>query len=102
MAEGGLTFGKLVDGGKVGKFAAEYRKVAGTAAGTYLIPHGLGFVPAWAMLVAYDNTSTPNTLLVAGPNEYDKWTATEVRVRAFAVVGSVAGAAMWFMIGGER
>lgn len=102
MAPQGLTFGRMVDGGFAGKFAAQYRKVAGTAATTYNIPHSLGFVPAWCLLVAYDNTNTPNTFLVAGPNQYDKWTASEIRVRVNAIIGGIAGSQMWFLIGGER
>lgn len=102
MAPGGLTFGKLVDGGPVGKMKGEYRKVAGTATAFYKIPHGLGFVPAWCQLISCDNPGTPNTNLCASPTAYDKWTATEIQMRVDPVMGGVAGAVMWFMIGGER
>lgn len=102
IVKDGLTFGVMRDGARVGKFAAVYRRVAGTAATVYALQHDLGFVPAWAQLVAYENSSAPVTLLVAGPIEYDRWTATEVRVKVSNIVGAITGATMWFMIGGER
>ena len=102
-APGGLTFGKLTDGGRVGKMLGEYRKVAGKAGvAVYKVPHGLGFVPAWCQLVASDNPGAPGTNLCASPSSYDKWTATELQMRVDAVMGGVAGATLWFMIGGER
>lgn len=102
IAPGGLTFGKLVDGGPVGKFKAEYRKVVGTTSATYKVPHGLGFVPAWAQLVACTNSGGDVNLCPTTRN-YDKWTATEIEVRVDVVgVGGTAGTVMWWMIGGER
>lgn len=95
-------FGKLVDGGPAGP-DSQWRKVVGTASATYNIPHSLGFIPALALLRASHNTGgTPS--LNAVPFEYDKWTATEVRVRVDVVggVGGLAGTAMWFQIGGQR
>ena len=98
----GITFGKLVDGGFAGKMAVQYRRVGATAATTYNIPHSLGFVPAWCILVATHNSGTPATLIVAGANEYDKWTASEIRMRVNLVIGALAGTELWFMVGGER
>jgi hypothetical protein len=103
IVEHGLSFGKMVHGGDVGKMKAQYAKVAGVAGvTTYRVPHTLGIVPGFCMLVASDNPSTPATVLSASPEAYDKWTATECRVRVFANIGNIAGSAMWFMIGGER
>lgn len=103
MAPDGLTFGRMVDGGRAGKFAAEYRKVAGRVGVLeYNVPHGLGFVPAWAILVATHNASTPTTVIVANTNGWEKWTASEIRVKVFAAAGNVAETTMWFLIGGER
>lgn len=103
MAPGGLTFGKLVDGGRAGKMLAMYRKVAGTASATYNLAHDLGVIPAWAILVASDNPTAAGQNLCASAYQFDKWTATEVRVRVDVVaVGSLPGATMWFLIGGER
>ena len=103
MAPDGLTFGRMVDGARAGKIAAEYRKVAGkTGVVEYNVPHGLGFVPAWAILVATHNASSPATLLTAGTVNWEKWTASEIRVKVFAHVGSITDCAMWFLIGGER
>jgi hypothetical protein len=103
IAPGGLTFGKLVDGGRAGKLLAEYRKVGNNGSATYNIPHTLGVIPAWCVLLGCDNTSTPNTVLAANWSEYDKWSTTEVRMRiAPAILGNATGSAMWFLIGGER
>ena len=73
MAPLGLTFGRMVDGAAAGKHAAEYRKISGTALATYNVPHGLGFVPAWAILVHYVNPGNPATHMNMAPFEYDKW-----------------------------
>lgn len=103
MAPGGLTLGKLVDGGRAGKILAMYRKVVGVnAQSDYNLPHDLGVVPAWAILVATDNQNTPRTVIVANAFQFDKWTATEARVTVSVLVGGLAGTAMWFLIGGER
>ena len=93
---------KLVDGGPAGP-GAEWRKVAGKAAiAVYAIPHSLGFIPAFAELKASHNP-TGATNLCASPSDYDKWTATEVKVRVDVVgIGGVGGAIMWFRIGGQR
>ena len=103
VVQRGLTFGKLVHGGDVGKFKAQYAKVSGQGGvSAYRVPHTLGVVPAFCLLVACDNPSSPGTIITAGPGSYDKWTGTECRVNVVAHVGNVAGATMWFMIGGER
>lgn len=102
MAPQGLTFGKMVDFGFAGKFAAQYRKIAGTTAGTYNIAHGLGFVPAWCVLLGCDEATGTTTVLSANWFEWGKWTATEIRMRVRADVGGIAGSTMWFLIGGER
>lgn len=102
MAPMGLTFGRMVDGGRAGRFAAEYRKVAGTAATTYNIPHSLGFVPAWAILLGCDEPFGTATVLTGNWFEWGKWTASEIRMRVRAEVGNVQGSTMWFLIGGER
>lgn len=102
MAPQGLTFGRMVDGGKAGKFAAEYRKVACTAAAFYNVPHNLGFVPAWFIVVAQSNANTPSNYNWASPFEYDKWTASEIRIRVGNLLGGLAGTEMWLLIGGER
>lgn len=102
MAPDGLTFGKMVDGGRVGRFAAEYRKVAGSTATVYNIPHGLGFVPAWCMLLGCEEPIGTPTILSANWHEWEKWTASEVRMRVRADLGNTTGTRMWFVIGGER
>lgn len=102
IAPSALTFGKMVDGGKAGKMAAEYRKVVGTTATTYNIPHKLGFLPAWCILVCCIEPEGTSTVLSASAYQYDKWTSSEVRVRVAASPGNQKGAIMWFLIGGER
>jgi hypothetical protein len=103
MEPGGLTFGRLVDGGRAGKMLAMYRKVAHNGNATYNLAHDLGVVPAWCFLLGCDNTNTPNTVLAANWHEWDKWTASEIRMRvAPAILGNAQGSAMWFLIGGER
>lgn len=102
IAPQGLTFGKMTDGSFAGKMAAQYRKVAGTAATTYNITHGLGFVPAWCILLGCDEPFGTPTILSSNWFEWGKWTATEVRVRIKADLGNQSGAAMWFLIGGQR
>jgi len=92
---------KLVDGGPAGP-GCEWRKVAGKGVSVYSIPHSLGVIPAFADLRAVHNPGTPSNLH-ASPSEYDKWTATEVKVRVDVVgIGGVNGAIMWFRIGGQR
>lgn len=102
MAPQGLSFGKMVDGGFAGKLAAQYRKVALTAAVTYNVPHDLGFIPAWFMLVAQTNSNSPANYCWAAPYEYEKWTASEIRIRVGFILGGLAGTEMWLLIGGER
>jgi hypothetical protein len=102
IAKDGLTFGKMVSGGHAGRIAAEYRKVAGTAATTYNIPHSLGFVPAWCILLGCEEPVGTPTVLSANWFEWGKWTATEVRMRLRPDVGNIEGSTMWFLIGGER
>jgi len=102
MAPDGLTFGHMRDGARLGRIASEYRKVAGTGATVYNIPHGLGFIPAWCILLGCDEPFGTATVLTANWFEWEKWTASEVRMRVRAEVGNVSGATMWFLIGGER
>lgn len=102
MAPNGLTFGRMVDGGKAGKLAAEYRKVVGTAATQYDVKHGLGFVPAWAILVLVTNSDGSDPALILRHARYDKWSASEITVRFTAVTGGTTGTEMWLLIGGER
>lgn len=101
IAQGAITFGKLSDGGKVGKFAAEYRKVNMTAEKDYKVPHGLGFVPAWAMVIRTHNANT-DTWVYAIEKNYDKWTASEITLALKKIIGSASGNEVWLMIGGER
>lgn len=102
MAQDALTFGVMRDGARAGKMRAEYRKVVGTAVATYRVPHGLGFIPAWAMLLGAKNSSGTAQRLVMSWENYDKWSATEITVGFSAVVGGTAGTEMWLLIGGER
>jgi hypothetical protein len=93
----------MVDGGRAGKMLAVYRKAAGTAASlVYNLQHDLGVVPAWCILLGVDNASTPGTVLAGNWHEWDKWTASEVRMSIATSAGNRAGATMWFLIGGER
>ena len=99
----GLTFGKMVDGGFAGKFSAQYRKVALNATATvYNVSHGLGYVPAGFLLVSQTNSFTPANAVWASSFEYDKWTASEIRIKVGLIVGSVAGTELWLLILGER
>ena len=102
MQPRGLSFGRMANGGDVGQFASQYRKVAGTAATTYNIPHNLGFIPAFCILIGCQEPFGTPTVLTANWFEWEKWTASEIRMRVRAEVGNVQGSTMWFLIGGER
>jgi hypothetical protein len=93
---------KMVDGGQAGP-GAEWHKVSGKSGiAVYTIPHSLGIIPAFAELKACHTPGTPSNL-TASPSSYDQWTTTEVKVRVDAVgIGGVAGAIMWFRVGGQR
>ena len=93
---------KMVDGGPAGP-GCIWRKAAGKAAqAVYALPHSLGVIPAFALLWSCEN-KTGGTNLVSSAWDRSKWTATEVKVRVDAVgIGGVAGAEMWFIIGGQQ
>ena len=93
---------KMTDGGPTGTPGEEFRKVAGTGSAYYNIPHGLGVVPAYVILVRVDNATTPNTNLCATSSDTHKWSATEIRVRVDMVSGSLNGSTLWFKVGGQQ
>lgn len=104
IAPGGLTFGKMVDGGPVGKTDLRYAALS-TKEGTYEyeVKHACGYVPAFAILATSENRQTPKSTYSVSAIERDKWTDTTIRVTVdISLAGSLDGGLLWFIIGGHR
>lgn len=100
----GLTFGKVQHGESAGKLDACYSTIVTSIAkgAEYEVPHTLGHVPGFCMLLHSENRITTNSQYSATSIKRDLWSETTCRVNVAAVAGSLDGGELTFMIGGSR
>lgn len=104
IAPGGITFGKMVDGGPVGKTDMRYAALT-TKSGEweYEVKHACGYVPAFAILATSENRQTPRTTFSVSAIDRDKWTESTIRIAVdISSAGSMDGGLIWFIVGGHR
>lgn len=102
VKDGGLTFGKVQHGESAGKMDACYstiKTVTGTA--EYEVPHTLGHIPGFCLLMHSENRVTTSQYSVAASSR-DKWSSTTCRVNVRVEAGSLDGGELTFMVGGSR
>lgn len=103
LRTGGVTFGKVQHGERVGKMDAVYSTIKTRAtANEYEVPHTLGHIPGFCLLVSSENRQSPLTKYQVGAIRRDEWTGTTCRVDVTQTGGSMDGGELTFLVGGER
>ena len=105
MHDRAIGFGRPKHGALVGKFNAVWSEVvigAATDLSQVDVPHSLGAVPVRCILEGWSDTAA-DIAVAATPVFQERWTNTTAIVRVFKVLGagSLVGARLSFMVGGE-